>query len=98
METKSVAGNVMRDLPRTGISDKLDHALAGAGIFAITAFAAYKIGFPYPATVGLATTCFFAAFVEIGQKVTNSGVASWFDFFYTVAPAALFSGLMYLLR
>ena len=98
METKSGVGNIMRDLPRMGISDKLDHALAGAGIFAITAFAAHKLGFPYPATVGLATTCFFAAFVEIGQKVTNIGVASWSDFFYTVAPAALFSGLIYFLR
>ena len=98
MATKSGVGNIMRDLPRTGISDKLDHALAGAGIFAITAFAAHKLGFPYPATVGLATTCFFAAFVEIGQKVTNIGVASWSDFFYTVAPAALFSGLIYFLR
>ena len=98
MEVKSSASNVIRDLPRTGISDKLDHALAGAVIFAVTAFAAHRIGFPYPATVGLATTCFFAAFIEVGQKITHSGVASWSDFFYTVAPAALFSGLIYFLR
>ena len=43
MEVKSSASNVIRDLPRTGISDKLDHALAGAVIFAVTAFAAHKI-------------------------------------------------------
>ena len=98
MDARTQIANIMRDLPRTGISDKLDHALAGAVIFAVTYFAAHKIGFPYPATVGLATTCFFAAFVEIGQKLTHSGVASWSDFFHTVAPAALFSGLVYFLR
>ena len=98
MEARSQIGNVIRDLPRTGISDKLYHALAGAVIFAVTAFAAHKIGFLYPATVGLATTCFFAAFIEIGQKITHSGVASWSDFLYTVAPAALFSGLIFFLR
>ena len=98
MDARSQIGNVIRDLPRTGISDKLDQALAGAVIFAVTAFAAHKIGFPYPATVGLATTCFFAASIEIGQKITHSGVASWSDFFYTVAPAALFSGLIFFLR
>ena len=98
METKSGVGNIMRDLPRTGISDKLDHAIAGIGIFAITYYIGAKTGTSYAEVYALIVTIFSAALLELMQKYTNSGVASWADFFYTVAPAALFSGLIYFLR
>ena len=98
MEPKSGAGNIIRDLPRTGISDKLYHALAGAGIFAITYYIASKTGISYAEVYGLIVTIFSAGLLELMQKYTQSGVASWSDFFYTIAPAAVFSGLVYFLR
>ena len=106
METKSVAGNVMRDLPRTGISDKLDHAIGGTIAFCTFSVGMYvlakRAGVPSPELIaviaGFVGTCAAALFIELLQKYTNSGVASWADFFYTVAPAALFSGLIYFLR
>ena len=98
MEVKKSASNVIRDLPRTGISDKLDHAIAGAGIFAVAYYIGVKTGTAHAEVYALIVTIFAAGLLEVMQKYTNSGVASWSDFFYTVAPAALFSGLIYFLR
>ena len=106
MEVKNSASNVIRDLPRTGISDKLDHAIGGTIAFCTFSVGMYvlakKAGVPSPeliaAVAGLIGTCAAALFLELFLKYTHSGVASWSDFFYTVAPAALFSGLIFFLR
>ena len=98
MEVKNSASNVIRELPRTGISDKLDHAIAGTGIFAITYYIGINTGTAHAEVYALIVSIFAAGLLEVMQKYTHSGVASWSDFFYTVAPAALFSGLIFFLR
>ena len=100
-------GGVMKDLPRTGISDKLDHAIAGGvvfiGTFASSYFLASKVGQGVNpvlvATItGLSATVIAAGTIEFLQKHTGSGVASWTDFFATIAPTVVFTGLIYLIR
>ena len=103
MEPKSGVGNIIRDLPRTGLGDKIDHALAGiflcGGTYGLALLVTKLTGLYLPAIpFALGCTVFGAALIELGQKHTQSGVASWSDFFYTIAPAAAFSGLIYFLR
>ena len=98
-------GGAIRDLPSTGMGDKIDHALAGALAFAVFCLGAYILarlaGITSPlliASAGLLATASVALFLEIAQKYTRSGVFDWWDFAATVAPALLVTVMIYLLR
>ena len=103
MGTKSGVGGAIRDLPGIGLGDKIDHAIAGmllcGGAYGLALLVTKITGLYLPAIpFALGCAVFGAALIELGQKHTHSGVASWADFFATVAPVALLSGLLYFLR
>ena len=98
MSSKNELGGSIRDLPRTGLGDKVDHAIAGTVVFGAAYFLANKTGTPYPEIVGLVGTTSVAISIEVLQRITRSGVFDWWDFAATVAPAILLTGVIYLIR
>ena len=105
MKSNAEVGNVLRDLPRTGLGDKVDHALARVIAFAVFCAGAYilarLVGITSPqliATARLIATASVALFFEFAQKYSRSGVFDWWDFSATIAPALILTGIAHLLR
>ena len=101
MSTKNNSiGGIVKDLPRTGLGDKLDHVIAGSVIAVMGYYLGVKTGFSLVVSAlgGLAGTAAIALFFEIAQRLTKSGIFDWWDFVATIAPAVVFAGLIYWLR
>lgn len=86
---KQETRGVLQDLPRTGLGDKIDHAIGGSIVFGAGVIFAKLVGYDKPALVGLIMTVFGAGLIEVLQKFSGGGRADFWDFVITIAPAVL---------
>ena len=53
---KQETQGILRDLPRTGLGDKIDHVVGGFGVYTVTYFIAQKLIPEHAGLVGLSTS------------------------------------------